>query len=288
MRDAIVPLASFVAYTKRIRLATGILSIFYRSPALTAMTVATLDEISKGRMILGLGTGEQSWVEKQGIEFKKPLTAMKEYVTIVRRLLTGEPISCNGEIFRISHVGLGFTPKRHRVPIYIAARGPKMLQLAGEVADGVLNAEGLWTPEHIDWVRENVKLGAERGGRDPREVKIASYVLLAVSGDHDEAKEQAKRKVFSVLKAGLLDHQLERMRLHSPDMAKLFEEWRWRNVGGVSSQVPNELVSKIAIYGTREDCARKMRLFRGSGVSLPIIIPVGEDLDKTLKMAAHL
>jgi len=250
------------------------------------MTAATLDEVSRGRILLGLGTGEQSWMEKQGIESKRPMTAVSEYVTIIRRLMTGQLTTFTGEVFRISQTKLRFKPKR-QVPIYIAARGPKMLQLAGKIANGVLCAEGLWTPEHVEWIIKNVKMGAEAGGRDARQVEIASYVIVAASNDQDRARKDAKRAVFSLLIRGLLDQQVERIRLYSPEVAKLFEHWRKTNHKSYTS-IPDELITKLAIYGTTKECAKKISEFRQSGVSIPVIIPAGSNLKGIFRISTLL
>jgi 5,10-methylenetetrahydromethanopterin reductase len=142
VRDAISVLGALAVSTKKIKLGTGVINTWTRNAALTAMTFATLDEISKGRAILGLGAYWDPLAWKQGIERRKPLQAMREYIEVVRRLLKLETVNFDGEIVKARDLkldlgyGIPKTPKK--VPIYIGATGLKMMELAGENADGVL------------------------------------------------------------------------------------------------------------------------------------------------------
>jgi 5,10-methylenetetrahydromethanopterin reductase len=286
MRDAVVPIASAAASTSKIKLASGIIPIYYRPPSLMAMTAATLDELSHGRFVLGLGNGLKNWVEQQGLEFRKPLRAMREYVENVRRILEEQNgVTAKGEVYSFNSVKLHFRKQHTRVPIYIAARGPKMFQLGGEIGDGVLNSEEFRSPEYFKWIRENLKEGAERAGRNPSEVDLASYVFVSVSDDFEKAKEMVKPRVASMLAEGVLDPHVERMNLSEDEMSAVKKAVASGDPKAISRTMTDSILDASAIYGTAKDCERGMKDFRASGVDLPILFPVGSDISGLIKLA---
>jgi len=286
MRDGITPLAAFAVTTKRVGLATGILPIHYRPPALTAMTFATLDEVSHGRMILALGHGLLPWLAQLGIRIGKPTTAMKEYTQILREFWAGRTVDYKGSVYTIKNVKLAFNPIRPRIPIYFAARGPKMFQLAGEIADGVLNNEGLTSRQYFDWVKNNLAEGAEKSGRKVSNLDLAAYVFTSVADGHDEAKERIKPPVISMLAQGDLTPHLERLGSSITEAAPTIGAWNKGDVKSACKLVPESLLENAAIYGTPAECERKMEHFRSLGITLPIILPVG-DFKKTIRAAMN-
>jgi probable F420-dependent oxidoreductase len=172
--DGIAPLASIAARTERIRLGTAILPIFQRTPALTAMTAATLQELSGGRFVLGLGLSTRFIVERWlGRSFERPLLQYREYVTVVRGLICGEKVDYCGATLAVRGFRLRAATEP-RVPVLMAALGPRACRLAGELADGVIFY--LKSPagvrQSLAWVRE----GAEATGRDPSELECALMI----------------------------------------------------------------------------------------------------------------
>jgi probable F420-dependent oxidoreductase len=163
--DAFVPATAVAIETSQMEIATGVVGIWSRSPVTTAMTASTLDALSGGRLILGLGLQARSYVNDwHGSLYERPLRAMREYLTIVRAILAGETVSFEGEIFRVRDFRLMAPPTVRRVPIYVAAIGPQMIRLAGEVADGVLGY--FWSEEYVrQVVLPNLEIGASRTGR---------------------------------------------------------------------------------------------------------------------------
>lgn len=131
-RDGFTWLTQLACHTTRIKLATGITTVFSRAPALIAQTVAALDEISAGRVILGLGTSGPLVIENwHGLPFERPLRRTREYIEIIRLILSGERVNYQGEIFQLKGFRLPFAPVRSRVPIYVASLGPQNLRLTG-------------------------------------------------------------------------------------------------------------------------------------------------------------
>ena len=286
MRDAISPLATFAVSTNRIALATGILPIHYRPPALTAMTFATLDEISNGRMILALGHGLLNWLAQQSIQIRKPTEAMKEYTHILRQLWAGETVNHDGTVYKVNNVKLSFSPTRSKIPIYFAARGPKMFQAAGEVADGVLNNEGLVAPQYFEWVKNNLAEGAEKSGRKLSDVDLAAYVFVSVANDHDEAKERVKPSLISMLANGDLAAHLDKLGSSITEVTPTIKAWNRKDVKEACKLIPESILQGGSIYGTPAECERKMNEFRALGITLPIVLPVG-NFSETMKVAMN-
>ncbi len=177
-RELFATLGAMARTTQRVQLATGILTIYSRPPALTAMAAATLADLTGGRFILGLGVGHPEVIEAgYGAAYRRPLTAMREYVEIAQRAMDGARVAFPGKVFRVKEFQLESKPQ-HPVPIYLAALGERMLRLAGEIADGVvLN----WMPpERVGWATQIIRDAATRAGRDPASVTVVCYVRAAV------------------------------------------------------------------------------------------------------------
>lgn len=286
-RDATVPLASLAVSTSRIKLATGILPVHYRRPALTAMTAATLDELSCGRLILGLGSGAPRFLAAQGIDSSKPLDVLREYIEIIRKILKGDYVTYEGRFHDLHDVKLSFEPPRQRIPIYLAARRKRMLQLAGEIADGVFLDDGFCSESYIRWARENVRQGLEKAGRKSGDVDLSSAVFLSVSPDHDQAKEQVKPSVLTVLSRGYLDPFLKMWRLTVGDVAPARDAWSRGDISEACKKTPDALLDGSAIYGTPDECRNRMAQFRRSGVEMPVIRPIGQNIETTIELAAN-
>ena len=166
--DAFGPATAAAMRTQRIELGTGVVGIWSRSAVTLALQAATLHQLSGGRLLLGLGVQARGYVEGwHGQQYRKPVTAMREFVTILRGLLDGERVTFEGEIFSVRNFQLQMQLPEQRARIYVAANGPKMIQLAGELADGMLGY--FHSVEYVrDVVLPNLRIGADRAGRRPR------------------------------------------------------------------------------------------------------------------------
>ena len=187
--DAISLLGALAARTERIRLGTGIVNVFSRTPTLLGQTAATLDLISNGRFILGLGTsGHQVVSGWHGMPFDRPLQRMRETVEIVRRVLRQERLGFEGEIFTLNQgLKLLARPVRPTVPIFLATLTPAGLRLTGEVADGWIPT--LFSPEHLDLFRPELEAGARAAGRSLDSLEIAPYVPVLIDDDRSAARD---------------------------------------------------------------------------------------------------
>src|SRR5918997_1243963 len=187
--DAATVLSWLASQTKRIRIGSAIFQLPARSPAMCAMTAATLDNISDGRMILGIGaSGPQVAEGWHGQRFRKQIQRTREYIEIVRKALARERVEYDGEIFTLplpegpgKALKLTIHPVQERVPIYLAAIGPNNTRLAGEIADGWIPM--LFSPEHVGEFRPLLKEGAARAGRSLDGFDVAPQVNVFVSDD---------------------------------------------------------------------------------------------------------
>lgn len=182
-KESFAMLGAMAMATRRVRLGTSILPIFSRPATVTAMAAATLSDLSEGRVILGLGAGHPAITESgHGVTVRRPLAAMREYVEAVRGILSGQPVRHDGPMVRIREFQLEFAPP-HPVPIFLAGLGPRMLQLAGAIADGAILT--WFPPARIAWARAQVAEGARRAGRASSEVPVLATARVCAVGDAD-------------------------------------------------------------------------------------------------------
>src|SRR5438876_7619690 len=187
-------MADLVRITKRIKIGAGIANIYSRTPALIASTVATLDERSGGRIILGLGPSGANVVEHwHGVPFQKPVKRTREYVEIIRMILRDEKLVYHGEFFNLERgFKLRFTPLRPDLPIYIAAMGPKNVVQSGEIANGVLPV--YWPGNKWGELREQLDEGARIAGRPPHSAMIAPYITSVILNENATEEERASAR----------------------------------------------------------------------------------------------
>lgn len=196
IKDAITLLSSALSGTSRIKLGSGCVSVVTRHPLLATTTFLSLNEMSAGRAIMGIGLGGFPWLPKLGVNVfpvkeTKPLKRIQEFLTITNGLLTGDAVSLSGEFFKVVDIKLETKPSR-KLPIYLAAFGPLSLRMAPKFVDGVIISPALMTPEVTGQKVESVRQG-ERGGK---RADVASYILTAVSSDVQQARNLMKSYYF--------------------------------------------------------------------------------------------
>ena len=268
-RDSITLLAAYAAATSRIRLGTGVIPIYARTPANMAQSFATLDEISGGRAIAGLGVSHKPVVEhwfNQSID--KPLAEMREYVAIVRAILHGEDPPA-GEKFRTAFHLTDWEPPRPDMPVYLAGLSPGMLRLAGEIADGVV----LWlcNPNYIrDVVVPTVREGREKAGRELDGFDIVAAVPSAVTDDPGAARERLRG-----------------------ELVPYFNLPYYRKMLGLSGLDPDagptdEFLDLLGAIGSPDEARASVRRYADSGATSPCVGGIsGSDFDATLEALAQ-
>lgn len=285
-RDSLTVLTRHATATKRIRLGTGVLPIFSRTPASTAQTAATIDEISGGRMVLGLGISHRVTVENWfDSRITRPVIQMREYAGIVRSILRGEQPPA-GEFFNSKFGFMGYQA-RPELPIYIAALSPKMLQLAGEIADGVM----LWlcNPDYIrDTVIPEVSKGRERAGKTLDGFDVVAAVPVAATDDSEAARNAFRKDLIPYASLPFYRSMLERSGF-SGDLAAFDAGMAAGVLERATAGLSDELLASLAGIGSGEEVRAKVREYLDAGTVSPCIggIP-GAGFDDALEAVAEL
>jgi F420-dependent oxidoreductase-like protein len=267
-RDSITLLTVYAATSERVRLGTGVIPIYARTPANMAQSFATLDEFSGGRAVAGLGVSHKPVVEGwYGQSIDKPLREMREYVGILRAIFHGEDPP-QSEKFRTGFHFRGYEPLRRDLPIYLAGLSPGMLRLAGELADGVI----LWlcNPHYIrDVVVPTVREGRERAGRGLEGFDIVAAVPSAVTGDPTAALEQLRSELVSYFQLPYYRAMIERSGFVPDEGAT------------------DEFIRLLAAVGPAEEAIESVRRYRDCGATSPCVGGIsGTDFDATLEALA--
>jgi len=270
-RDAFLALATIASATQRIKLATGIINAYSRSPAAIAMATATLEELSNGRAILGIGSSGAAVVERwHGLHFQQPFTRLRESITIVRQILSGGQVNFQGKVFQVSDFRLAVQAPARTIPIYLAALGSKMLRLAGEIADGAL----LYL-QPLSKIRDaiaEIQLGAEQAKRPSGSVDVAAFLPTFVSEEPERAKQIVARVIaYYVGGMGVYYHRKVSESGFKAEADKIQAAWLRGDRVTATREVTQALVDSVAIAGTPVECRSRLEEFRKVGVSLPIL-----------------
>ncbi len=291
-RDAFTILGAFAANTSRLTLGTGIVNTWTRGPALMAVTFATLHEMAPGRIVAGLGAYWDPLAWKQGIDRRKPLSQMREYVDVMRRLFAlEESVTHETELVQVRDISLdlghGVARNPIDVDIYLGPTGPKAMQLAGEIADGVL-INGLLSTDYTRSAVENIEIGVSRAGRNSADVERPQFVNVAMGEDGAAAREEARYLVTKYL--GQQPHIAKASGVDDDHLARINEVmggWPARP-GGVEDAmqlVGNDIVDRLTISGTAAECRDRIYEWVDAGATYPIIVPITNNYDE---MAAAL
>lgn len=270
--EAFSLLTEIAVHTKHINLATGIVNVFSRSPGLLAMHAATLDEISEGRFILGIGTSGANVIEGfHGIPYSKPLTRMREYIRVIQTLLAGGRLSdADVKLWDLRHFQLEMTPVRDHVPIYCACLNEKAVRMVGELADGWVPT--FWPYQQFDKGRALLAEGAARTGRDANEVVISPFTTV-IPMPNPEDSYQAARGMISFYIGGMGDYyhaMLSRMGF-AENADKVRDLYREKKKEEASAAVSDELMQALVIAGEPEFCRERLADWRVKGLGMPIL-----------------
>jgi F420-dependent oxidoreductase-like protein len=291
--DAATPLAWFAAQTSTIRLGSAILQMPGRTPALTAMTAATIDQLSGGRMMLGIGSsGPQVAEGWHGQRFGRQLQRTREYVHVVRMALARERVEFKGETLELplpdgpgKPLKLTIAPVQERIPIYLAAIGPKNTQLAGEIADGWIPT--FFSPDHISELRELLEQGAARSGRSLETFEIAPTVNAFVSDDRELARN-VMRPVLALYIGGMGSREqnfynrlVQRYGFEqaAKEIQDLYLEGKKAEAGAA---IPDELIDLVSLCGPREAVRDRIAAYREAGVGTLMITPMAFTADERI------
>lgn len=280
VRDAIVPMAAFAATTTRIKIGSGVINNWTRNIGLLAATFLTLDDLAPNRIICGIGAWWDPLAANVGIERRKPLTAMRETIDVLRRLLAMENVTFDGEFHKVKGIELDVVHGRREprnVPVFIGATGMKMMEMTGEIADGaVLNY--CVPPEYNDDAMEQLAAGAKRAGRSLDEIDRPQLIVCSVHNDRATAIKGAKRLLTQYL--AQQPHIAKASGVSADIVGKVQSILGWpatkEQVEEAMQFVPDEFVLKISATGTPADVRARVQQYVDRGCTCPILYPMGD------------
>jgi 5,10-methylenetetrahydromethanopterin reductase len=281
VRDAIVPMAAYAAVTERIKIGSGVINNWTRNIGLLAATLLTLDDLAPGRIVCGIGAWWDPLAKNVGIQRRKPLVAMRETVELLRRLLNLERVTFHGEFHHLDGVELDVVHGRREprdVPMVIGAVGPNMLELAGEIGDGVL-LNYCVPVEYDDVAMEHLEAGARKAGRSLDEVERYQLVVCSVDHDGEKALECSRELITQYL--AQQPHIAEASGVPRKLVAEIQSILGWpatpEQIQRAKHLVSDELVQRITASGTPEQARAKVDEYRQLGATCPILYDVCGD-----------
>jgi len=287
-RDCIVMMSALLNTTKRLRIGSGVLPIWTRNPAVIAASWSTMWELGgkvddRGRVMLGLGAWWEPIASRVGVKRVKPLRAMREHVEAIRQLFTMEEVTYQGEFVNLDRVRLdvafGDTSPRD-IPIYIGATGDKMLQMAGEICDGVV----LNYVVSVDYIRHAVDLvevGAKKAGKTLQDVDRPELLVCCLSDKNPDAAMAEGKKLVAYYLA-TEPHIMKASHVSEELLEKVQAIMSWpateEDYIRASAVIPDEVVRNLMAVGTSEECRIKVKEYIQAGVTCPILYPMMDDI----------
>lgn len=273
-RDLSVTMAQVIMATRKVTVGSAVTDPFVRHPALTAQMMATLDELSGGRLAVGIGAGVAGF-DAMGITRQKPVVAIRESIELMRELWTGETVNYQGSTVQFHHSRLDFKPVRPRIPFYIAGRGPQVLKMAGRISEGVMIGS-LASPPGLAYACGQIDAGLAAAGRSRSDLDVALWLHMAISEDGDAAREAVRTIIVGVVISSLpvldqwgLDVPSEirdalqgvTYGLNSPAMIR------------ARSMINRDVIKHFAVAGTPAECREHMRQLAAAGVNHVGVVP---------------
>jgi 5,10-methylenetetrahydromethanopterin reductase len=282
VRDAIVPMAAYAAVTERLKVGSGVINNWTRNIGLLAATFLTLDDLAPGRVICGIGAWWDPLARNVGIERRKPLTAMRETVEVLRRLLNMERVTFHGEFHHVDGIELDVVHGRReprQVPIMIGATGDLMMEMTGEIADGaVLNY--CVPPEYNDKALELLDIGARKVGKTLDDIDRPQLIVCSV--DHDGQKAIDSTRMLLTQYLAQQPHIAKASGVSPDVVAQIQSILGWpatkEQINQAKHLVPEELIRRITASGTPDEARRKVNEYRKRGCTCPILYPVSGDV----------
>jgi 5,10-methylenetetrahydromethanopterin reductase len=282
VRDAIVPMAAYAAVTTTLKVGSGVINNWTRNIGLLASTFLTLDDLAPNRIICGIGAWWDPLARNVGIDRKKPLAAMRDTVVVLRRLLAMERVTFHSEFINVEGIELDVVHGRkepRNVPIYIGATGDQMMEMTGEIADGVV-LNYCVPPAYNKKALELLEIGAKKANRDMNKIDRPQLIVCSVDLDHDKAIDTTRELLTQYLAQ---QPHIAKASGVSPDVVTQIQSilgWPATHEQIVKAKhlVPLELIDHITASGTPEEATRKVSEYVKNGCTCPILYPVGGDV----------
>jgi len=254
------------------KIGSSIINIYSRSPSVIAMGAATVDTLSNGRLILGLGTSSLPIIETfHGYKFEKPIQRMKEYVKIIRLVLSRKEVNYTGEIFNLKNFTLLIKPKRESIPIYLAAVNQKMVDLTWDIGDGVI-----FYLRPINEMKETITKMQSK-----KKIDVTCQIITSVAEDSDIAIDRAKKTLAFYVSVGKIYREFLAKNGFKNETSNIFDEFKKSGFKSNHELVSDSMLQSLCISGSPDECRKQLQNFRETGIDLPIIQfnPVGDISD---------
>lgn len=281
VRDAIVPMAAYAAVTNKIKIGSGVINNWTRNIGLLAATYLTLDDLAPNRIICGIGAWWDPLAKNVGIDRRKPLLAMRETVTIFQKLLRLERVTFHGEFVNVDGIELDVVHGRREprnVPVYIGATGDLMMEMTGEIADGVV-LNYCVAPEYNIKALELLEKGAQKAGKTLEQIDRPQLIVCSVDNDHDRAIDTTRELLTQYL--AQQPHIAKASGVSSDVVAGIQNILGWpatkEQIKRAKHLVPEWLIHKITASGTPTEARAKVAEYVKNGCTCPILYPVGGD-----------
>jgi 5,10-methylenetetrahydromethanopterin reductase len=265
-------LGAVASKTKNQKIGSSIINIYSRSPSMISMGAATIDSLSDGRLILGLGTSSMPIVEDfHGGVFQNPVQRMREYVEIIRLSLAKKQINYSGKIFNLKNFTLLIEPNRELIPIYLAAINQKMVNLTWEVADGVI-----FYLRPIDEMKKTIsKMQLQK------KIDVTCQIITCISENSEEAVKRAKKTIAFYISVGKIYREFLKKNGFETDTNNIFEEFKKSGFKSNHELVTDSMLKSLCIAGTPGESKLQLQKFRDAGIDLPIIQfnPIGDAIE---------
>jgi 5,10-methylenetetrahydromethanopterin reductase len=282
VRDAIVPMAAFAAVTSRIKIGSGVINNWTRNIGLLAATFLTLDDLAPDRIICGLGAWWDPLAKNVGIERKKPLKAMGETIEVMKRLLNMERVTFHGEFHHVDGIELDVVHGRREprnVPMFIGATHMGMMELAGEIADGVV-LNYCVPPQYNSEALKHIEIGAKKSGRTLDDIDRPQLIVCSVDYDHHRAVQAAKELITQYL--AQQPHIAEASGTPPETVKRVQTILGWpatrEQIHEAMQFVPDDLIERITASGTPDEVRMKVEEYNRNGCTCPILYPLGDDV----------
>ena len=279
-------LGYLAAVTERTKLGLGVANPYTRNPALLAMASSTLDRISGGRFVLGMGRSDRSVIQgRMGIPYGNSRIALREAVGIVRDLTAGQEVTSSDGRFSLSGARLSVSPVQSRVPIYLGGIGPRGLRLAGTIADGVL-LNAYTTTGYVRYAVEEVRKAAQQAGRDPDSVVIACMLVIRPSEEPESIWDGLKQRIVRLLAEPYVGEVLLEKGGFDPSILESLRALASKNGGKAArSLITDDMVEAFYLVGPAARCMERVAEYRDAGVDIPLLLPRLDDFLEVAEFA---
>lgn len=272
-REAVVSCTAMALATREAFVVPTAVSPYLWHPTPTAMAFATLAELAPGRVGIAVGTGNPLFLKESGKSVDRPVAAISEFIDCLRGLWSGEPVHHPGEFFTLENARCAFKPPQP-IPIYIAAIGPKMVELTGQKADGLAISAGMSIP-YMRLTLDRMIAGAKAAGRNPGEISTCAYVMTCVSDNVQEARAIVREKLAFGLRNKYVKENIEHSGIQI-DLPAIADAISRRDLAAAARLVPEEAIDAFTVAGTADDCRRRIREHEALGLDEIVILSMGD------------